>query len=245
MNIFLSPHHDDICFSLGHLARQRKGELVNIYTISHYVADIGQISGDLASRVAFITELRRKEDMLFVASTGLRRHDLRFSEPAVAGRRSFTIDGLHKDVDDLSEKLIPYLLALLPDGSTPDTANLFCPMGIGGHRNHLSTLLAVRNAYAVLSARCAIFLYEDLHYASKADVRQAGLTRAKGVFPNNELSYSAIPLSDQDVAQKMKRIGFYESQHRYAPQISDFTPASDLSHQPHEAVWRISSRASL
>jgi hypothetical protein len=245
MNIFLSPHHDDICFSLGHLARHRKGELVNLYTISHYVADMGKIAGDLAARIAFITDLRRKEDLLFVASTGLRRHDLGFSEPAVAGRQSFSIDGVNKDADDLSEKLIPYLLALLPDGSTPDTANLFCPMGIGGHRNHLSTLLAVRNADAVLSARCTIFLYEDLHYASKADLRRAGLTRARGAYPNKKLSYLTIPLSDQDVEQKMKRIAFYESQHPHAPHISDFTPASALSPQPHEAVWRISARTSV
>lgn len=244
MNIYLSPHHDDICFSLGHLAGRAKGELVNLYTISHYVADIGAIRGDAASRIAFITDLRRKEDLLFVASTGLRRHDLGFAEPAVAGRRSFAIDGLNKDADDLSEKLIPYLLALLPDGSTPATANLFCPMGIGGHRNHLSTMLAVRNSHAALSARCTIYLYEDLHYASNADMRQAGLVRAKGAYSNHRLSYLAIPLDDRDVKQKMARIGFYASQHRDAPRMSDFTPASALSPQPHEALWRISSSAS-
>jgi len=38
MHIFLSPHHDDICFSLGHLAGRGGGDLVNLFTRSQYVA---------------------------------------------------------------------------------------------------------------------------------------------------------------------------------------------------------------
>ena len=34
MAIFLSPHHDDICFSLAGLAERTGGDLVNIFTIS-------------------------------------------------------------------------------------------------------------------------------------------------------------------------------------------------------------------
>jgi len=118
-------------------------------------------------------------------------------------------------------------------------------MGIGGHRNHLSVLLAVRGAYEALGRRCAVFLYEDLHYASDARARQRGLALAAKVFAGAELSPIVVALDPPAAERKMDWIGLYASQHARPPRLTDFTPASGLSPGPHEIVWRVSRPSPL
>jgi hypothetical protein len=123
-------------------------------------------------------------------------------------------------------------------------ARLYCPMGIGGHRNHLSTLLTVRNAYDVLRRRCMVFLYEDLHYASNPRARRNGIRRAIHLFSGIPLSPIAIPISENESERKMRFIRLYTSQHRYLPRVVDYIPASGLAYGLHEMVWQASPRPS-
>ncbi len=100
--------------------------------------------------------------------------------------------------------------------------------------------MAVRGAYEALRHRCTVFLYEDLHYASTARARDAGLERAGQVFAGMRLAPIVETLQPQDVKRKMQRIGLYASQHPRTPRSADFTPASALATGPHEIVWRVS-----
>ena len=240
MHIYLSPHHDDVCFSVGQLASQTGGALVNVFSLSLYVAARVDLPADPGARVAAITDLRRQEDLRFCGAVGLTRHDLGLSEPPVLGLQPFDLTGLTAEVDHLSAKLIPYLLDLLPGESDPHSAALYCPMGIGGHRNHVSMLLAVRQAYEALSRRCAVFLYEDLHYASDAGTRERGLAFAAKVYAGAPLLPIVIALDAPAAERKMRWVGLYASQHAQPPRLTDFTPASGLSSGPHEIVWRVS-----
>jgi hypothetical protein len=237
MHIYLSPHHDDICFSLGHLASRRGGELLNLFTRSQYVAVAMALPADAGARVEAISRLRREEDLRFVQAAGLGRHDLGLPEPALIGREPFDLTDLDAEIVPLRASLMPYLLDLLSAG-TPETATLYCPMGIGGHRNHLTTLLAVRAAYDTLRARCTVLLYEDLHYASVAAARELGLQRAARIFAGFQLAGTALPLDPEASARKMQAIGLYASQHRHPPRIADFTPASGATGL-HEIIWRV------
>jgi len=239
MHIYLSPHHDDICFSLGHLARRCGGDLVNLFTRSRYVAVAMELPADDGARIEAISRLRREEDLRFVQAAGLVRHDLGLPEPALVGREPFDLTDLDAEIATLQASLLPYLLDLLRAGA-PETAKLYCPMGIGGHRNHLSTLLAVRAAYDTLRARCTLLLYEDLHYASVAPVRELGLQRVAQIFAGFQLSGTALPLDPDASARKMQAIGLYASQHRHPPRIADFTPASGATGL-HEIVWRVAA----
>ena len=236
MHIYLSPHHDDICFSLAHFASRYRGELVNLYTCSRYVAAALDLPADDAARVEAVTRLRREEDLRFVQAAQLVRHDLELPEPALLGRHSRDLTELDDEIATLSARLVPFLLDLLPNAGP---ANLFCPMGIGGHRNHVTTLLAIRAAYDALRTRCSVFLYEDLHYASEPQAREAGLQRAAQVFAGCQLTGSAVQLDPAESARKMQWIGLYASQHRAPPREADFTPASGLAAGLHEIVWRV------
>ena len=239
MRIYISPHSDDVCFSIGHLVARHGGELMNVFTSSLYVAAPMRLPFDRDQRVAFVSELRKREDMRFAQAADLRRHDLGLAEPPVIGLDSFDLSGLDQEVEALSDRLIPYLIALLSTDGDPNTAALYCPMGIGGHRNHVSILLAVRDAYKALARLCTVWLYEDLHYASKPVARRQGLSFAKNAFVGAELSPTVLRLDPAAVERKLGWVGLYASQHGRPPRPEDFTPASGAEQSPHEMVWRV------
>lgn len=240
MHVYLSPHYDDVCFSLGHLAGRQGGTVVNLFTLGRYVAVDMTLPADDWARVEVISQLRHREDRLFTEALGLARRDLGLWEPALLGHGPFDLTSIEVEVAALSARLMPCIQSLLPDEADPRGIGLYCPMGIGGHRNHLSTLLAVRSAYETLRDRCTVFLYEDLHYASAPRARQDGLQRAARVFAGIELSPLVVPIASGDAERKMRLIGLYASQHAHAPRLADFTPASGVVSGLHEIVWRAS-----
>ena len=187
-----------------------------------------------------VSRLRSEEDQRFVQAAGLVRHDFGLSEPPLLGLGPFELTNLEVEIAALSAKLGPYLLALLPSQGDPDQARLYCPMGIGGHRNHLSTLLAVRGAFDALRDRCTLLLYEDLHYASVPRMREVGLRRAARIFAGTRLSPIAVPVHSQDAERKMRWVSLYASQHAHAPRLMDFTPASGMASGLHEIIWQVS-----
>jgi hypothetical protein len=237
MHVYLSPHHDDVCFSIGNIASRFRGDLVNLFTRSCYVAVDIELPSNEEERIEVISQLRRQEDLRFTEATGLVRHDLGLSEPALVGYDPFDLRDVETEAAALSERLIPFLSSMLPDQGDPSAASLYCPMGIGGHRNHLSTLIAVRNAYEDLRRRCTVFLYEDLPYANNPRVRRAGLLT--NLFVGVRFSSIVMPLNADESERKMGLINLYASQHRRAPRIVEFTPCSGFM-APHEIVWKVS-----
>ncbi|MGO8713624.1 MAG: hypothetical protein ACLQUZ_16490 [Rhizomicrobium sp.] len=212
---------------------------MNLFTRSRYVAVDLELPTDDEAQVEAITRLRRREDELFAGTARLTRHDLGLSEPPVLGYKPFDLANLTAEVAALSQRLMPCILALLPGEGDPHGAELYCPMGIGGHRNHLSTLLAVRRAYDWLRRRCTVFLYEDLHYASDFGVRQVGLQRATQLFAPSRLTPIVMPINADDCERKMRLIRLYASQHASPPRFDKFTPASGLASGLHEIVWQL------
>ncbi|MDR3419424.1 MAG: hypothetical protein P4L83_24865 [Nevskia sp.] len=239
MHIYLSPHHDDVCFSLANLAGRQGGHLVNLYTRSRFVEAKLELPADEAARVETVSRLRCQEDEHFAGAAHLVRHDLGLSEPELVGRRSFDLADLEGDVAALSARLPPYLETIMSGAGQSEPVNVYCPMGIGGHRNHVMTMLAIRDARAVLHRRCSLFLYEDLHYARVPRARQVGLWRAMQAFAGNRMSPLVMPLAPAEVERKMQWISLYASQFGKPPDVADFTPASGLAPGVHEIVWRV------
>ena len=239
MHVYLSPHNDDVCFSIAHIASRFRGDLVNLFTRSCYVAVNIELPSDEEERIELISQLRRQEDQLFTEAAGLVRHDLGLSEPALIGYDPFDLTDVKSEAGALSERLIPFLSSMLPGEGNPSAASLYCPIGIGGHRNHLSTLLAVRNACDDLSRRCTVFLYEDLPYANDPRARQDGLRRAATLFGATQLSPIVFPIDSDDAKRKMGLIRLYATQHRHVPGMVEFTPASRRVEGLHEIVWKV------
>lgn len=235
--VFLSPHHDDVCYSLaGTVAAIGGGDLVDLFTRSTYVERAMPLPADPAARVEAVTRLRAAEDEAFAARCGLERHDLGLDEPGLRGRTSFDLRALRSEVERLSAPLLG-LLERLAARDRSQRAMLFCPLGIGGHVNHVATLVAVAAALPRLSPSYRVYFYEDLHYASRADAREAGLERARRALRGAALVRRAVPLSPRRFADKLALVALYRSQHRGEPDPSRFTPAAPGAAGPHEAVW--------
>ena len=245
MHIYLSPHNDDVCFSVGQLAHLTGGELVNVFTVSQYVAASIALPEAMDARVAAISAIRREEDQQFAIAAGLNRHDLGLSEPRIRGIQPFDLTNLQAEVDYLSASLIPYLLDMVSGHSEGPRHSLYCPMGIGGHRNHIAMVRAIRIHHELLTQSFDIHLYEDLHYASNAEARQNGLNYACQIYGGGfELSSLVLELDPLAAERKLAWVNIYASQHPHPPRLIDYSPASDLSPGPHETIWRVKQPSS-
>jgi hypothetical protein len=243
MNVFLSPHCDDVCFSLGDFASQRGGCLVTMFSRSEHVGAPQSLPDDRQRRIAFVSALRRREDEAFAEAAGLDRRDLGLEEPSLLGFEAFDLQRLGPAIARTSATLTAALLDLLPSDADPQSTAVYCPIGIGGHRDHLSTLVAMRGAYPRLADRCTLCLYEDLHYASDAARREAGLRRVFDLFAGFALSSTAHVLDAEAAARKLGWIALYASQLPYGVRAGEFIPASGLSSSLHEIVWRVGPRS--
>jgi len=239
VHIYLSPHNDDVCFSLAHHASLTGGAMIVAFPVSNYAPGAAGLPAAGEARVAAVTALRRAEDLRFAAAAGLAFYELSLTDPPVLGLDPFDVAGLKDEADRLSIELAPLLSRLMAEDSTGTRTQLYCPMGIGGHRNHLAMLTVVRRLADTLAPRCDLLLYEDLHYASVAAARRRGIERALRVFAGFAAAPQVEELDEAAAARKLEWIGFYASQHLRPPALADFTPASGLSDRPHEIVWRM------
>lgn len=224
--VYLSPHYDDICFSLGMTAQRRGGgQLVNVFTTSNY------LDGKLAPAEQ-VTPIRDAEDRAFAEASGLERHNLGLAEATVEGFHPFDLAGIEKEVDALEQPLIGLLQGMA-------ATKIYCPLGVGRHRNHLSVFLAVVKSFATLREKATIYFYEDLPYASCPAPRMEALKRFAYYFPNNSVSRQATILKPDETAKKMALVGLYKSQHPQGIRQEEFSPADPQTPVPHEGYWEV------
>lgn len=242
-DVFLQPHADDICFSLGLYARQRRqGILLTVFPLSRYLAD-----PEIRARLDLqrITEVRFAEDQAFSAACGLRSLYLRHADAGARGEKSFgAVAPQH--VDAIEQDLLRALLGPALGRAVDHKSWLFCPAGVGGHVDHLTVLLVVAKNLPILEQYYRIAFYEDLHYASDAHKRREGLARLHRVLAGQVLSRVRLHLDMPAQEAKLKLVHLYSSQlASFQRGIASFTPAvlrdGEVSPQPHEALWIIQS----
>jgi LmbE family N-acetylglucosaminyl deacetylase len=235
-DIWLSPHTDDICFSLGALASRRQtGQLLTVFPLSRYQArgPQGQRAG-----VRDTSVLRIREDARFARACGLMHRTLDFADSSARGRPWDDVS----DVEELARTLgVPLMRALMGPGvgrRLPRRPWLFAPCGIGGHVDHRAILLAVTRRLPELGTQYRIAFYEDLHYASDPKRRDAGLLFFRGVLRGRAVLRMALELDASEQARKMQLVHLYASQltadHH---SIAAFTPADPATPGPHEGLW--------
>jgi hypothetical protein len=237
--LYLSPHHDDVAFSLGHFATTLPGgELINIFTRSNYLASTGIRLEDDADLTRHVMWIRTGEDQAFAERLELRRHALNYSEPPVLRRHPLAREGLEDDIETI-KSLIPSLVNFA--ATTPAPHWLFVPLAVGRDVNHLAVrTLVVRNLAALLP-HYAIAFYEDLPAARKLGDRRRAIRRLKAAVAPGRLERLLIPMGPNGVANKLELVNLYASQHRRAVRdLRQFTPRTGLFPVPHEAVWLLS-----
>ena len=229
-HLFLSPHHDDICFSLGETAGNLgDGLLLNVFSISSYIAIEPPPTAD---RQQEVSELRDEEDRRFAVDRGLNRRNLGQLDCPLRGYEAFDTSGVADEVLIFRPTVLEALET--EHENPPARPLLFCPAAIGEHRDHLLLRDCVVADYERLSARYRIVFYEDLHYASVLSKRDSGLHNLSQVTTG--LGYS-IRYRFKVSRSKLDLLRLYASQFYEPPvDLSRFIPA-DGSGEPHEAVW--------
>lgn len=258
--VFLSPHHDDTCFSLGALThRLQAGILLNVFSRSGHVArrdlapkeltslfanswpdaeTLGRSPRDEAAEawVNWVTQLRKDEDHAFAQTCGLRRVQLDLPEAPLRAQDPFKGHTTAKDARDVEMALMAALNDLAPkdNGTRPW---LFCPAGIGGHVDHLLVRNAVLQKIVDLRRLYRIAFYEDLHYASDRRKRWRGLADFRDAAKGLRLARVKLPIGDR-AEEKLRLVQLYASQ--LTPQLMDITRYSPPAFSRaglHEAVW--------
>jgi LmbE family N-acetylglucosaminyl deacetylase len=233
-SVYLSPHHDDVCFSLGGLvARRRGGWLINLFTRSGYsVVPSGRSRPDVET----VTRIRTDEDNAFVQACGMTKLDLGLTDAALEVRDVFDLSTARLMGAAFKGPLLARIRAIASGISPNKRLTLFCPAGIGGHVNHVATMQVIVEALPTLQDRYRVLFYEDLHYASSAEKRQAGLLRLFAAMQGRRGGRISISFADAS-AEKLALVRLYRSQFADLPRsCAEYSPAvpdADL----HEAVW--------
>jgi hypothetical protein len=233
--IYLSPHYDDVCFSLGIAAKAGEGgHLINVFTDCNYVDPLhaqGASPADIAT-------LRDAEDKVFADMCTLKRHNLGLPEATVKGLHPFDLGGVEEEVRLVEQPLLALLSDLL-NGSDSSEKEIYCPLGTGCHRNHISVFLVIIKFYAALRKKCKIFFYEDLPYASHIETRKEAIHRLHYHFKGASIVRHANQLEADEMDEKLRLVSLYQSQHDGRPVQKHFVPDEPLTPFPHEAFWEV------
>jgi LmbE family N-acetylglucosaminyl deacetylase len=234
-HVYLQPHSDDICFSLGGLAdKLHSGILLTIFPISAYVPLVPGVAPPSAE---WVTRTRIAEDQAFADSCGLDMRTLQIPCASLLGHKPFDLGWVNENLRRIEAPLIDALMAMVANRVSPARPWLFCPSGIGGHVDHAATRIAVIRNYAQLAPFYRIGFYEDLHYAANAAARNVGINSLSQEMRDRTLQRYAFLLGD-GVTRKLALIGHYRSQFLQLPHsIDGFTPAAVSPRAPHEAIW--------
>ena len=177
--IYLQPHSDDVCFSLGAFAYRRHcGILLTIFPISAYVA---LRRANTRRTAEWVTKVRIAEDRAFAEACGLNSQLLELRDAALFGHQPFDLGWVEENLQRIK---LPVLNALLtPPPNMPLHGRPgFCARGwnFSGHVDHVAIRMLVksklRSAFATLPYRVL-----------RRPVLRMGRVRAKRGVINNLL----------------------------------------------------------
>ncbi len=236
--VFLQPHRDDTCFSLGAFAAGQRGSLmITICTVSSWVHPE-------AVRVRLsqqdVTALRRAEDKAFADDAGLALQDLGLLEAPLLGWSPWDLSRTKDNQRRVEGPLMAALARIAQAQPAGDRPWLFCPAGIGGHIDHLAVRNTLLLHWAQLAQQFRIAFYEDLHYASRFRTRRDGLAGLFSATRGRNLSRWVHLLDDGSITRKCGLIAHYGSQIARAPaDLCDYSPSTFPRSAPHEAIWTV------
>ena len=235
MDVYLQPHSDDICFSLGALAAVRKqGVLLTVCPIAGYVP---VRPGETPPPAELVTKMRMEEDRAFCEACGLEPRFLEIPCGSYLGYRPFGLERVEENARRIGPPMLEALLTPTVEANHPSRPWLFCPAGIGGHVDHVAIQMVIAELYDDLAKKYRVAFYEDLHYASNPTARRVGVKRLLEAAFGKRLRRRPIPLCGRAV-KKLSLIQLYRSQFLEPPvSLAEFLPATRFSSSPHEAIW--------
>ena len=198
-DVFISPHSDDVCFSLACFAHRRQtGRLLNVFTISPYTTDRRHQHSD---NLRVVTRQRCSEDALFAKACGLTLESLEFKDAMARSEHPF--DASHSgDISRLiEEKVLASLVGPVLGMTTSRKPWLFVPMGIGGHVDHVAVLMVILRHRRLLAKNYQI------DFVNRVARRVGMAIYSEGIGHSLGMPYSAF--EDQRSGEIMGKLHVY------------------------------------
>jgi LmbE family N-acetylglucosaminyl deacetylase len=202
--ILVSPHSDDIAFSLGGTLLQDffhgPSLMVTIFTKSNFSPCI-KIPGPEE-----ISKIRHLEDVEFAGRLEIKFQSFGFSEPPLRGYSRRDIFANNNPASDPIYTEVYHALSKLIRSSECEL--VVSPMGLGNHIDHIITCNVCCRIARENNIR--IIFYEDLHYASQLTFKQIKV-RANSISPYLQPRKINITPKFND---KIENIKLYKTQAR-------------------------------
>jgi LmbE family N-acetylglucosaminyl deacetylase len=205
-HLFLSPHLDDVAFSLGAAlldGRLGGGVLVNVFSVSNCTAD------DADRDVARVSALRRAEDGAFLARLPVAIDAVyldRLDAPLRLGIAEDEVCRVAPPAPDDPEIL---LLVQALRGRGGGEGLLLAPLGLGGHVDHA---VAHRAACALAAEGRRVAFYEDLPYAGGVELEEIDRAVAAAAARLGRALEPVLLPAGRDGERKVEAVAAYASQ---------------------------------
>ncbi len=201
--IFVSPHFDDICFSLDGFVNKFKNfdkRIINVFTRSDYIRRMRLICSDQNLREDIISNIRKVEDDNYTTKYGFSyKENLNLKDCGSFGDRE-------------KELLESTIIKLIKNVKKPI---LVFPIGVGLHQDHVKVFNVCRNIVESKEYKFDYIIYEDLPYSHVKKDRFSRVEQLSDFLKKNNLFYYKNLLNINDIKNKRDSIMLYESQHVY------------------------------
>jgi LmbE family N-acetylglucosaminyl deacetylase len=244
--VVVSPHPDDAALALGGTLALRGGRVLDVFSIETWTKE-----PYYAARPELTSRLLLDEESVACRVLGVEAELLGFVDAADRPRwrdRFFTDDVLSdrstREEPDLVEELTNRLAKALVGA-----AEVYVPLGVGGHVDHL----ACREAVIALVARgeltgSRVVFYEDQPYSlfsrsTLTDEVARGLAPRLAAVGLGEPGPELVPLDATAVLTKREALRAYRIQVRQGVlrrlARRDSVLAADSGHPAAERIWRV------
>jgi LmbE family N-acetylglucosaminyl deacetylase len=216
MNLFISPHLDDVALSCGGFAHQlaRSGERVVVATIctadTPHERELSEAANHVHQEWALGDDnpyrFRREEDFEACARLGadtvhLDLHDAVYRH-APDGSPLYIRDFIGGQVREFDWRTHYFKIIVRLRPLVRGATRVFCPLALGGHVDHV----LVRRAVESLGVR--VTYYEDYPYTQR--IEKGEMIGDESVF--QYLQGEVTALTDEDIQARIESIACYRSQ---------------------------------
>lgn len=235
INLFFSPHPDDIALSCCYAVNQvNRKVLVTVFTRSQYAPFADN------NEVFKISRIRKNEDLMFAKFTDSSYIPLPFSDTSITIQEKYLAfsEFVHPQEDEIS-KVINDLL------SRYKTANVYIPLAFGIHNDHILVRNLVYNFFISKFSRKQLgrlFFYEDLPYCFQYDYSEIEFYfRSLDIEIKLKNIHSYTYNISTLWSKKRQGCNFYKSQGIIDiwKSIEEYSSTLDINNEYSERYWQI------
>jgi hypothetical protein len=201
-DIYLSPHFDDIAFSLSSFIKP-DSLIINVFTISNYIENLNYNSKNLS-----ISEIRETEEQLFTSVNRLHFIKLDFHDRGMFAN-PFSFHYNVPNDDNLEQTLMHNIKSFI---RTNERHTIYCPLGVGKHYNHLQVFNIIQRNYEELQKKFEIKFYAEAPYLSYKNNLNNRKRSLKQWFALHHIKEYKHKLHPAQVKRKIENLMCYASQ---------------------------------